>query len=41
MTFNKNLNFKPYVKKLYQKLYPGISYFELNRNFSSEFGKRV
>ena len=25
MTLNKNLNSKPHVKKLKQKLYPGIS----------------
>ena len=41
MTLNKNLNFKPHVKKLKQKLYPGILYFELNRKFSSEFGTQV
>ena len=36
MTLDKNLNFKPHVKKLKQKLYPIISNFERNRKFLNE-----
>ena len=36
MTSDKNLNFKPRVKELKQKLYPIISNFEQNRKFLSE-----
>ena len=33
---DKNLNFKPHIKKIKQKLYPVISNFERNRKFLSE-----
>ena len=36
VTLDKNLNFKPHVKKLKQKLYPIISNFERNRKFLNE-----